>query len=183
MANNQLPEYWQPDFKLPTAQYITPNENLLEIMKDQIGRSEDYRNKIGETGDALSHQYNQQAKSRLARSIKDVRGGFNRRGLLRSGMRMGAESGARASSASDMDAYRLNLNRQLLGNANQMDTNALNSGLLYAGAAPSLGSGALAGQQINLDNQISDQRAQQSLYGGLFSGIGSATGAALARRK
>lgn len=168
--------------QLPGAQYPAASKSLLDITTGQNKAADDYRANMGAAGDKLSSMYNNQARKTLAKSIKQTRNDFNRRGLLRSGLRMGAESSAKAGAASDMDNYRYNLNKQLLGNANQMDANALGSGLLYTGNAPGLGASALSGPANDLSNNISDMEASQKIYGGLFGGLGSGLGTAIARR-
>ncbi len=171
------------DGKIPTANYPAANENIKQLSSSQVGLANDYDKNAQGYINQQQNAFNQNARSGLANSIKSIRGGFNSRGLLRSGARLGAEGAARASTASDMAANRYSLNQQALANQQQLENNAVNSGLAYTGSAPGLGSSILAGTQQGLENDIANTNATQSLYNGVGGSLTNLAGSIIANQK
>lgn len=185
-----LPEYGVDNFQMPTAVIPAPNQKILGSMGTQMGLANKYRedmtSRIQKQSDAMYDPYASQSRRQLAENIKGVRSDFNRRGLLNSGMRASAETGARADTVSDLNAYRSNLNNALYNqnynNANTLENNALNSAYQYAGVSPGLGTSALSGEQNALNTDIANAQYGQTVAGGVASGFGQFASNIFARR-
>ncbi len=163
---NSLPEYNDvPGFQIPNAEYPAAQENIKRAMQKQLQLANDYKANAPGMVNAQANIFNQGERASLKQGIRQTREGFNQRGLLKSGMRQGAEFGQKAAAQSDMANNRYGLNQQATAAGNQLEQNAVNSGLLYAGNAPGIGTGALSGQTNANNTDIANSNAAGSLYG------------------
>lgn len=115
-------------------------------------------------------------RRRLAGDISGIRAGASSRGLLHSGMRQGAEAGARANSDISLANSRMGIN------------NAVNEQSQKLKEAPIAGGLNVAGIENNIANQamsqaISNMQNRQSSMSGLGSALGSAAGTYIAGNK
>lgn len=175
-----LPEYLDSKFQIPGVNMPGQSADLKNMLAKQISVAKDYRSKLPQIGQDLYEGYSQGARKNLAQGIKDVRSDYNRRGLLHSGKRQGAEYQKQADTASDLANQRYSINSALLNNADSLENQALTTGYNLAGANPNLGTSALAPQQQQIENQIfnnkQNQQAAQTIgnvagtFGGLLAG-------------
>lgn len=179
------PSGYEVDQQVSDAQFRQPlvpgsSGELANIMRVNTDNAAKYRasipSSVKKDSDLLYSDYSKQARSGLAKDIKDTRASFNARGLLNSGMRAGAEMGAQANTQADLANFRANTNKSLLDSrmnaANTMENNALNAGYAYAGSSPTLGAGALYGQGQDQANDIYNSRLQQQ---GIADAVGAGT--------
>lgn len=178
--NASLPEYNGGSGNFSTATPgITGNSQLLYGLQKK--QAQKFRQDIPQTADAMYNPYAAQSRSKLASDISGVRKSYNSRGLLHSGQRMGSEAGARASNAVGNATYAYGLNKQLLGDADSMDSGYANTAMGMAGMAPQLGGGLLNSNNQAIQDELSRQRADAGFLDGLTSLYKTGAGALLGR--
>ena len=186
MALTTYPEYTNENFKIPSVEVPSPysqtQNNIQDVMNRQLKAAQDFRSNMPQYQKNLYNSYETGARSNLAKSIKDVQKDYNRRGLLRSGGRIGAEFGQRAQTEGDLANANLQIWQGLNQEANTLENNALNTAYTLAGSNPNLGSMATGANQAALSQALGNLQAQQSLYGGIFSGLGKGAGYLLGSR-
>lgn len=161
----------------PGVSLPADNSNLDAAQTRQTNSARSYRDSIPARGEAMYSQYASQAKRQLAQNLKDVDKDYNRRGLLRSGMRTGAQYGQQAATANDLAGARSSINAGLLTNADQLDSNAYNTANGNANLGiTGLGSAMLEGEQTKLDKQQADAASQQQIWNTLFKTGGAVAG-------
>lgn len=165
---------------VPDAQMPAKSQALDALKQQQKQLADQFRSKIPEYSDTLYNKSAKNTKQQLAQSINQTRTDFNRRGLLNSGKRMSSELGARSNAANSLYQSRGDINNALLGQADSLENNYVNTGFAQAGLGAGLGAGALSSQQTDLQQQIAALQAQQQIYSGLGQGIGSIGGGLIA---
>ena len=173
MANLTYPEYADgTGFKIPDVRSPKEDKRLKEIQDRQLETAKDFRNNIPQFSEMAYNDYSKGARQNLASNIAKTRASYNSRGLLKSGVRQGAELGERGASAVDLYSKRAEINKGLLGLADSLDANAFNTAGNRAGLGSGLGGVALSGLQTGVDQDISNLQNQSTLYGGIASGLG-----------
>jgi len=114
----------------------------------------------------------QNTRSELARELAGIRGNMSSRGLLYSGLRRGAEADQSAQAASQAAAQRANVNQTLLGQAEGLDQNAIQSGL-------ALQQSRQAQADAEYEARNKGFQARQGMFKELGGAIGITGGAAL----
>lgn len=147
-----------------------------QLVKGQQDFAKQFRNSIPQLADSFMGQIAQNNKKNLAAEIDATQKNYNRRGLLYSTARLGAEQNAKEQTASTQEQQRYDLNTELNQTANQFDQNAINSGFQLATQGQSL-----AGENTQLQGQYLDMalQQQQQNFGAInqaFKGYGSALG-------
>ncbi len=175
-AMDQYPEYGDSDFKISGAVAPTDDPRLKQIQGTQQAAAKNFRQNIPNYSDTLYNSYAGQAKAGLAKNIQNTRANYNSRGLLRSGMRQGAELGQQANTANDLVNARGQINQGLLSTADQMDTNSFNTSGAIAGMGANLGGSALGGLSNDIQQNNANSQATAGIVGGIGSGIGNGIG-------
>lgn len=121
---------------------------LRDIIQQQSQTALDYRNNLHNLQKDLGNQSGDEGRSALAQRLSSIKSGASGRGLLYSGLRQAAESGAQTDMASQLAAKRANINSDTEDTALGFESGALQGGL---------------GLQA-LQQQYQDQ-AKRSLYG------------------
>lgn len=186
MANKSaFPEYDDElqDWRIPNAIIPGKNKDLANFEQQQLDFAKNFRKNIPSYSDELYNNYAKGSRRDLAQNINKNRAGFNSRGLLRSGMREGSELGLKANNANELYSARDEINKGLLGQADELESGAFNTDGNRAGLGPGLGGSSLAGVQSGVQNQIAGMNAQQSIYGGIGSGVGNFLGTYYGRKK
>lgn len=155
------------DWKTPTAIAPDQNPSLKKTLANQIKTAEDYRANIPEQGNKLYSQFEGQERQNLKQNLKNVDTSYNRRGLLRSGMRTGAQFGEQAKSAGNLASARSGINSQLMSNADQLDTNAYNTAGAMSGMGLGLGNAIAGAGQAGLNASNNYNQGQQGFYNNL----------------
>lgn len=177
----QYPELYDDgfDYKIPNAVDPGKNQQLKNAM-DQLGeRARQFKYGMQGESDRMFNDYARQARQDLSKNIADTRASYNRRGLLHSGMRMGSELAAQANYQSALPAARYKMNQGLLGQLGDMENQYLQSGINFAGMQPNLGGQYINSAQRDVNNQIANLQAQQSIYNGLGQAGGGIVGGLL----
>lgn len=160
--------------KAPSAPGEDPK--LAAIRNAQLEQAQKFRAGLPQEQEKQAADATAEAKRSLVGQMKQIRTGANSRGLLYSGLKTGAEAGAKAESASGLSKQIAMQNRQL-----EEQAQALESGAITGNYTP------VAQQQqienINFNNQIRENLARNQAIGNLFGGIGSMGGLLLAQGK
>ncbi len=169
----QLPEYLNNDFKIPTANLPGIDPRYAEsVFKGQQNVANDFRSKLPGLQDTLGNQYEKSARQGLAQNLKQVKAGFNSRGLLKSGGRYGAEAQQNQATNFDVANNRYNINQGLNNTADQLDQNVANTAYGLAGVQPNIGQGLLQGTANDINNSIANNSALNDIFGGAGKGLG-----------
>lgn len=102
----------------------------------------------------------------LATKLQDVKTGASQRGLLHSGLRQGEESRIGADSAGRLAGQRADINLQSEDMAQEMENEAIQSGLQYQKMMQDL-----ADEEYNKNMEIEQQR--KGSIGGMTRGLGT----------
>lgn len=160
------------------AQGPTIDPRYSALQKSQIKQSKDFRTSIPKQGNALMTGKMDAAKEELAQRISGVRGDYNSRGLLFSGMRSGEEAAARGDYAANVAGQRAEVNQGLLDTSNQMDDRAIDTGFGMAGLGTDAGAQqTLADARIQAEKEARNARQGNEVAKGLGGGIGALAGA------
>lgn len=182
-TSNSLPEYSIDDYQIPGVQAPAKPDILKQYMNTQLDQAKQFRNNIPTYSNQLYGQTENTARQNLAQGIKNVQKDYNRRGLLRSGGRIGAEYGQRAQTESGLANAKVGINQGLNTAADQMEANAINTGYGYAGMQPDMTSMALQGQQNALAHSIANMNTQSQAFNNIFGGALGGLGYYLGGRK
>lgn len=134
-----------------------------QLVEGQRQHAKEYRNRIPQLADTFMGQIAEVNKKNLAAEIDQTQKNYNKRGLLYSTARVGAEGDARTRSAQDLATKRYDVNKQLEDQADQLDQQAIDSGFALASQGQQL-----AGQDAELQSKYLDvalQRQQQDMAG------------------
>lgn len=158
-----------------SAEYPTENKPLKETMNRQFKNAADYRSGIQKEQEAQFRPVEAQGRQQLAQGMRDTSRDFNRRGLMNSGKRIGAQQSQKYGTEAALNNARYNINQGVLGNADALEAGGITTGYNIAGSNPNLG--GLAGSMLtnSTNQQIQNQQAQSQLYSSIFG-----TGAQLA---
>lgn len=138
---------------------------LSDIQNQQAQKAQQMRNNMQGLQKEQQSQIQNRGREELARNVSGIRKDYSNRGLLYSGLRRGAESGAAgniaASGAQQQAQSNLGLQNELQG----LDQNAIQTGL----------------QQQQISQQENDnayqralqERQQKQSLGGVISGAAS----------
>lgn len=162
--------------RIPSA--VTPyqNPNLQASLSRQLAKSKEFRANIPQMSDKLYADYSTGARQNLAANLKDVDKDFNRRGLLKSGMRTGAQYGAQAANTNDLATARAKINSGLLDRAEQMDTGVYNTAGNIANTGYSMTEPMIYGEQTRLNRMADDAAADQALWSSIMGTAGGVAG-------
>lgn len=113
--------------KQPDAPGI--NQDLTNLKNQQIQQAKDFRNNLAQTKQTLGQNLRQTSSNKLDQDLSNVNKASNQRGLLYSGINAGNQAAVRSQAQSGLAQGLLNLNTGLDEAANNMDINALNTGV------------------------------------------------------
>lgn len=164
------------DTGIPSVETPYQNPNLQSTIDRQVSSAKNFRDTMGSTSDRMYSQYESQARRNLAQNLKDVDKDYNRRGLLRSGMRMGAQYGQQASTLNDLARARQSINSGLLDTAGKLDTGAYTTAAQTAGTGYNPADLIMSGQQTQLDFQRAQEDADQSIWNSVLKSGGTVAG-------
>lgn len=169
-----LPEYYGgavPGVKTPTQD---PRYSA-DVYEGQRKLAKDFRANLPQYQNTLFNNAAKESRQNLAKSLVDTKKSYNSRGLLRSGMRQGAELGQRGQAAYDLNKRAMEINSGLSDTADMLEDAYTNTGLGTAGVSAGSG-GLLTGYENSLNNYLNEQNLYQRLYGSIGGGIGSLLG-------
>ncbi len=148
----------------------TPTQSISPELRantdKQASDARAYRERMGEMKQSQGVQAQENSRQGLSSKIADIRSGSNKRGLLYSGLRQGAEAQAGTDAAGELAQQRAQINTQVEDQANQLDSQALGSAFATQKAQQDLNDSAY---------QDALQRKKQGM--GIMSMVGSGIGA------
>ncbi len=146
---------------------------IINIRDQQLKQATDFRNNLGNYKQAQGTAATDNARRSLASDLSGVTASTNKRGLLYSGLRQGAEAGERAKVGAALNQRQYDIGQSADTQANALDAKALQSGM------------SVQGLQQGRENEISNrmqtidqqkQKARNGLIGGVMQGVGSMFG-------
>lgn len=143
----------------PTA---AANATLTQQKQQQ---AQDFRAGIPQLEKGLTRQYALQSHNQLAQQLSGIRRDAAQRGIMNSGIRLGNEGNAQAGAASKLAEMRSQLHNGALGQADQLDQDAINAGITQTQIAQQL--------QDNIYNQALKNMAERN---STFASLGSSAG-------
>jgi hypothetical protein len=160
----------------PNIQAPQVDDRLKKIRDAQIEQARTYRANLPLEKERQGELAGNDSRLALSQKLNDIKQNASSRGLLYSGLRQGAESGAAAQAGGDLAAQREAINQRLEGQGNAFDTQAIQTGM------------GVANQQQGMNdfvyNQALAQRQQKSqAMGGLGEGLGALAGSTAAKKK
>jgi hypothetical protein len=157
---------------------------VIALMNSQRDLAKRFRAGMGENIESEYGEFQRDRSRELAGEREAIDGSFNRRGLLRSGMREGASVDAGAQATKDLYSKRLEIGDRYRETADQLDDEPLQTEIALAGGAGNVGQTANAAnqefQKLVLENRQNRQNALESAFGagGYFLGAAAAGGGA-----
>lgn len=153
----------------PQIQAPQVDDRLKKIRDAQIEQARTYRANLPLEKERQGELAGNDSRLALSQKLNDIKQNASSRGLLYSGLRQGAESGAAAQAGGDLAAQREAINQRLESQGNAFDTQAIQTGM------------GVANQQQGMNdfvyNQALAQRQQRNqALGGLGQGIGALAG-------
>lgn len=165
------------DTPAPVAPPTPQVDPRIKQTQDNLTKiANDYRTSIPTLQQKQGSILENQSRSSLASAIADNRSNFNDRGFLYSGMKQGADVASAQNEASNLAGEKQDLNTQLLGNANDLDQSAINSGLQIAGVQSNISGAAQGLSDDTLSLALKNMQAKSNSYSDIGSGLGSAIG-------
>ena len=152
----------------------TDNESQYQdLLRDQRAQAKQFRNVIAPSyGNFLGSQAESEGGQKLADTVRGIRQKASSRGLLHSGLRQGAESGAYGETLNDINRQKMAINQKLQEQADEMENQSL--------------MGRLGGYESDIKSEFQKyqeraQRAQneQAQRAGMFGNILGIGGMAL----
>jgi hypothetical protein len=162
------------EFAMPIAPGTDPRLEALKNKQAELAHT--YRQSMPAMERTQTADLRGDTARGLQKQVSDLRGDAQGRGLLYSGLRGGAEAGARRSAAMNVASGRAGIRQNLENTATGIEQNAVGAGLGMAG----MNTGAAQFNQVA--NQAAENRAQQyannnnQMYGQIGGGLGTAIG-------
>jgi len=144
-----------------------------DLAKQQQDYAKQFRANIGGYEQQAFNPIEQQAKVGLARQMGQIKTSANRRGLLYSGLRQGAEADAQSQTAQALQNKRAEINQSFGGAADQFDQQALKAGL-------DIQAGQQAIQDILYNRALANYQGRNAAIGSGLGAIGTIGGKLLA---
>lgn len=157
--------------------YIKNIQNPADrYTSDLYKAAESYKANSPQMEETLYNQYRTGAMSGLGDSLGKIKEGYNRRGLLNSGTRMGSELGAKAVTQTDLANQRAAINKKLSDNYQSILSAAAQSGINNANNAVDMSPYALNALQGGIDTEIAKTQAKQQAFNSLTGSLGQLGG-------
>lgn len=134
-----------------------------------------YRSKLPEQQEKLYSSVAGQARRSLAEQLGGVRSGYNRRGLLYSGLRQGAEADLRGQTAAGLAQARQSINDQTEKQARTMEENV-------GRAATGSQLESLAQEDMIMQQAMQNVMSRLQMWSGIGQAAGTLGGQALAKK-
>lgn len=176
-----LPEYRFDEFVVPSATVPGRSPASEASLRKQVQTANDYRKNLPSLQAQQADQFKKEAAQNLALGLRGAKKDFNRRGMLHSGMRLGAEAGVRQNTRADLASKIMQNNLALNDQADLLDQAAISSGYNVALANPNLGEIA-GGAGNSAANQLAQSMYQNQLWGNLAGAGANGLGYYLANR-
>lgn len=161
------------DQRAAEANQASQAAEMEKLSQAQLQRAGDFRKNLPSLAERQFGLAREQGLRGLADQIQGVRAGANRRGLLYSGLRQGAEGAARAGAAGELAQARAGINQNLENQAQQFEQQAVGAGLGDLGYKTDQATTAY--KQALQNRQLKQQkiRAEGEQIGNIISGATS----------
>lgn len=157
----------------PQAPGVDPR--YKEIKDSQFKQAKDFRGNLSGFENDLFRDYRNMGLRDLASQVKTTSNSLGRRGLGYGGIAEGAQAKNAANFSYGMAKGKSDIHRSSEDMANQLDADALNSGLLFQKTQQGI-------QDTVYNQAIQEYQNRNSAMNGIFQGAGQGIGMGLARR-
>lgn len=150
------------------------DQDLEAIKKAQKEQAKQFRAGLPQMQKQLGERIAQANNEQLSGALKDVDRSTNARGLLYGGINQGARGAERADASKRTAEARLSINKQLVDQANQMESAAISTGLQVQQSQQAI--------QDQIYNQaLTNMMQRNQMFGSVLGAAGMAGGMAAAR--
>lgn len=156
--------------KAAEANQASQVAEMEKLSRAQLQRASDFRKNLPSLAERQYGMAREQGLRGLADQIQGVRSGANRRGLLYSGLRQGAEGAARAGAAGELAQARAGINQNLENQAQQFEQQAVGAGLGDLGYKTDQATSAYQQALKNRQLKQAEIRGQGEQIGNIISG-------------
>ncbi len=155
----------------PPTQPTAPGQDptLAAVKGQQVADAKTFRAGLPATQKDLYEGAYKSERQNLAKNIQGVRNNANQRGLLYSGIEQGSELGQRNNSDANLAQAKAEINNSTNDMANQMDANAVQSGIMQQQSLASV-------QDQTMSQALANMAARRATYSGIGQGVGAAAG-------
>ncbi len=155
----------------PPPPGVDPAIDQVTQAKQQ--QAQDFRSGMPHMEKGLNRQYALQSHNQLAQQLQAIRRDASQRGIMNSGVGLGNQAAAQAESAGNVSKFGTQVHSAALGEANQLDQDAINAGIQQTQIQQSLQDSVYNQALKNLANSTSGMASMGQGVGGL---IGSYVG-------
>ncbi len=155
----------------PAAPGMDPGIDQITQAKQQ--QAQDFRSGMPHMEKGLNRKYALQSHNQLAQQLQAIRRDASQRGIMNSGVGLGNQAAAQAESAGNVSKFGTQVHSAALGEANQLDQDAINAGIQQTQIQQSLQDSVYNQALKNLANSTSGMASMGQGVGGL---IGSYVG-------
>ncbi len=161
----------------PPGQPSAPGQDptLAAVKGQQVADANSFRQNLPNTQQNLYEGAYKSERQNLAKNLQGVRNNANQRGLLYSGIEQGSELGQRNNSAANLEQARTEINNSTNDQANQMDANAVQSGIMQQQSIATI-------QDQTMSQALANMAARRATYSGIGQGVGAAAGTYMANQ-
>lgn len=150
----------------------TIEEKKTRLLKESNQKyAKEFREQLPETEQKLIGQLGQETSRGLNKNIQGIREGASSRGLLYSGMRQGAEAGARNQAGGLLARGQQGIKESLRKQAESLDNQAIQSGIDIQQSQQRIAD--MAYQQA-----LAEMQSENSMFGSIMGAVGTAVGMA-----
>lgn len=155
---------------------LAQQKKQQDLLQQKQQQASDFRSGIPQLEGTLTRQYQRDSHNQLAQQLAQIRRDSSRRGLFYSGARIGGEAKAEANAGANLAEMRAQLHSGALSQADQLDKEAIDSGIT----------------QMEIQQQLNDNIYNQALknlaaknagMAGIGAGIGGLAGTAAGSKK
>lgn len=164
-------------------QRISVLKPFADLQGQQEMRAKQFRTAFPSILDSKLGTARTDMRRQIAEGVGNARAGYNSRGLLFSGLRAGAEGDVAADAENKLADTTVKTNQELNDQANQLDQDAIETGLAMGNVSKDLASTNEEYRKSLIDSLLQKDQARQQAIGGLLGtgaqiagyGLGAAT--------
>lgn len=167
--NNLLPQL--DALKQKTAdedQRIKTLQPFDQLQQKQQMRADQFRQAFPSILDSKLSTARTDTRRQIAEGLNTTRANYNQRGLLYSGLRAGAEGDVAADAEKNYANLAVKTNQELNDTANQLDQDAIETGLTMGNISKDLASTNADYRKALIDSLLEKDNQRQQMIGGLL---------------
>lgn len=152
---------------------------FAELQQKQEMRAKEFRQAFPSILDSKLGAARTESRRKIAEGVGNTRASYNQRGLLYSGLRSGAEADVSQDAENDLADTAVKETDALNTQANELDQDAVNTGLTMADVSRNLAGTNSEYRQSLIDSLLNQDKQRQAAIGGLLGTGAQLTGLGL----